>query len=386
MFCKNCGAQLAGTENNCSNCGAPVEKESKPIVPEIVQTPEQGHAPAPNPFVVHPVVEEPAEPVQPNFPIEPTQLLQSNPDPTSIPEAVMPAPPVAQPSSVSLDQMMNQTPAPQPVEPAPVPVNPTPVVSEPVMNQPAPVAPAPQEPATPAIQSMPEPATMQPAPQPMTQPVPQPMPNQVAPASTGKKNNNTKTAIIIGGVFLLAIVIVSALSGMLGGGGNTSNGTTENSPKTQEYAGYMFSIPASYTSSILGTDLMIDGSEKGYIINIDYTNTYEQYKEYYTIKYQDANGEAINTIGGREYLIFRFQDTSNREISEFFTQLDATTTFAGVITHRDGSTITIADYEYLTGILNTVQRGTQLVQKGDTLDSGKGGYIDFSARKLNFFR
>ncbi len=378
MFCKNCGAQLAGTKNNCSNCGFPVEKENKEVVPSII---EHTAAPAPNPFVVTPtVVEEPAQPTQPELPVEPTQLQTPV---VEQPQEATPEPVANEkPQPSILDQTLNQS-APAPAEKKTEPV--APVVENKVE----------EEAPTPALQSFPEPVerkpevqqaepvkpTPPPAPMPPQQPQAAPQPQ---PASPQPGNINSKTAFIIGGVFLLAIVIVYVLTNFLKGGStpvNTYTSTTE-----KEYAGFVFSIPQNHAASVIGTDFMIDGPDKNYIINIDYSNPYDQYKSYYTLKYNDTTGEAVNIIGGREYLIYRFKDTEEREISEFFTKWDESITIAGVITHRDGSTITISDYESLSLILNAVKKSGTLIQKGDTYDSGKVGYIDFSARKLNFFR
>ena len=365
MFCKNCGAQLTGTENNCPNCGTPVEKENKPVGPEPISATS---APAPNPFVVQPtVVEEPVATNQPVLPVEPTQLAQVMESQT-IPEP--PAMPVEAPQPQTLDQTLNQgnQVAPQEATPAPAPA-PTPVAP-----QPAPVS---------GLQPMnPQPQVQQPAPGVMPGPQVQP----TTALSTSAKQGGAKTALIIGGVFLLAIVIVSFLTGGFLGGESSQQTTNNGSGSTKDYAGYVFKVPNNCSATVLGSDLMIDSSERGFIINIDYTNPYTNYKDYYTVKYQDVNGDAINVIGGREYLIFRFNDSAGREISEFFTQLTTDVTIAGVVTHRDGSTVTKADYEALSTLLTGTSPSNNKVAKGDSFDSGKEGYIDFSTRKLNFFR
>ena len=360
MFCKNCGAQLTGTENNCPNCGTPVEKESKPVGPEPISATS---APAPNPFVVQPtVVEEPVVENQPVLPVEPTQLAQVM-ETGTIPEP--PAMPVEAPQPQTLDQTLNQ-PAPQaPVQTA------EPATPAPVVPQPAPVAPQPPQTGLQPIGQQPTPGMM-------------PQPQQPQP-TTPAKQGGAKTALIIGGVFLLAIAIVSFLSGGLFGGGTTEK-PASGKESTKDYAGYVFTVPSNCSATVLGSDLMIDSSERGFIINIDYTNPYTNYKDYYTIKYQDVNGDAINVIGGREYLIFRFNDSAGREISEFFTQLTTDVTIAGVITHRDGSTVTKADYESLSTLLTGLTPSDNRVVRGGSFDSGKDGYIDFSTRKLNFFR
>ena len=353
MFCKNCGAQLTGTENNCPNCGTPVEKENKPVGPEPISATS---APAPNPFVVQPtVVEEPVAADQPVLPVEPTQLAQVM-ETQTIPEP--PAMPVEQPQPQTLDQTLNQSAPQAPVQTA-----------EPVT--PAPVAPQPPQTGLQPIGQQPAPGMM-------------PQPQQPQP-TTPAKQGGAKTALIIGGVFLLAIVIVSFLTGGIFGGGTTEK-PASGKESTKDYAGYVFTVPSNCSATVLGSDLMIDSSERGFIINIDYTNPYTNYKDYYTVKYQDVNGDAINVIGGREYLIFRFNDSAGREISEFFTQLTTDVTIAGVVTHRDGSTVTKADYESLSTLLTGLTPSDNRVVRGESFDSGKDGYIDFSTRKLNFFR
>ena len=259
--------------------------------------------------------------------------------------------------------------APQEATPAPAPT-----------SAPTPVAPAPAS----GLQQMnPQPQPGMPVPQ---QPAPgvMPQPQQPQP-TTPAKQGGAKTALIIGGVFLLAIAIVSFLSGGIFGGGTTEK-PASGKESTKDYAGYVFTVPSNCSATVLGSDLMIDSSERGFIINIDYTNPYTNYKDYYTVKYQDVNGDAINVLGGREYLIFRFNDSAGREISEFFTQLTTDVTIAGVVTHRDGSTVTKADYESLSTILTGLTPSDNRVVKGESLDAGKDGYIDFSTRKLNFFR
>ena len=79
MFCKNCGAQLNGTENVCPSCGTPVQREETPsVAPEIVPESSEGAEKISNDVMVQePVVTEPvqsvavAQPVQNDVPAAP---------------------------------------------------------------------------------------------------------------------------------------------------------------------------------------------------------------------------------------------------------------------------------------------------------------------------
>lgn len=398
MNCKVCGAQLTGVENVCPGCGNPVEKEipvapvADPAVPVVPAAPEVAVAPVEQ--AVPPMAEVPVTPVDPAVPVVP-----------AAPE--MPAMPVA--------PEMSAMPAAPVVDPAVPVVDP----AVPVVDPAAPVVPevpvAPVEQAVPALQSMPEmpaapvaapvaPAMPEVAPvagpvmnssvpvmnsaQPVNPMGGQPAMGQVPgqPAEKPKQNKTVLLIIILIGVVAIAAVSLFALGVFDGeesespssGGGNSggdSGDIVERNDTTETYAGYTFTIPEGYTSSIDDkSGLIVENSKLGFSILVDYTNTFEKYKEEYSKKYPEYANSMVATIGGRQYIGLML--TKDGKNAAYYVSKDKNSdvTFVGIIANSSYTDPSESDFAVLTKVLDSAKSGSKFAP-GDAGDAGANGVV-----------
>lgn len=75
MYCEQCGSFIENGESFCSNCGAPAPASAS--APASAPAPAPGPEPAPGP-VVQPIVQSPAQPVEPVYP-QPVQPVYQSP-------------------------------------------------------------------------------------------------------------------------------------------------------------------------------------------------------------------------------------------------------------------------------------------------------------------
>lgn len=350
MNCKNCGAQLTGTENVCPNCGTPVENNVQP------QVTEQAPAAVEQPVVEQPVVEQPAIAPQ-EQPVAQPEMLDA---PAEQPQPVM----------VSPEEVMQQQPVvEQPAAPAPVP---TPVEAQPAMVPPA--VPTPAEPQ-PQIVS--------------TQPV----------AATGDGQKNNKTMILIIALVVVAIVAVAAYfllfgnssesnSGADNSGNNSGNNPTEVSTtkeNTVSYGGFNFEIPDGYrTEEDDEYGLIIGNSTTAFTIAVDYTNKYDAYKTALTTEYPDQAKDMVATIDGREYLALILTDEDGSQLTEYVTKASDSSAFVGIVAREDFTAPTTTEFSVLTKILDSATQGSTSFAPGDDADVGKNGIKKYTVNKGAF--
>ncbi len=192
-----------------------------------------------------------------------------------------------------------------------------------------------------------------------------------------KQNNKNQSLFIIIGVVFISFIAVFIFDNFF-----SRNSIQSLTTEDYSFSGYIFSVPKECKVSIEDDNLYIDSADVRYVLNTDYTNTYASYIYHYTEKYSDQERKAINKINGREYLIYHFTiKSTSGEISEFFTKLDDNATIAGIVTHNDGSTVTIEDYYKLTNIINSAK----LFNNDKRMDAGRNGFVDFTTKKIQFF-
>ena len=353
MFCKNCGAQLDGTENVCPNCGTPVEKDT-------------------------PVVEQPA-------PAD-AQPVQTEPVITEVqPEAVAAT---VEPVMESVEPVVEQ-PVVTDVQPAPatpeVAPEATPVTPEAV----AAVAPEP------TLQSMPEPAAA-----PVVAPVEPAMPAQpgmpttpVAPTATpgqepAKKNTTTIILIaVLGALFVIAIVVVLFLfvfkkeaPATPSNNGNTpASDISTNNENRETYGGYSFEIPEGYQTEVSSEyGLMFYNNNTAVSVMVDYSHNYESYKTAVQQKYPEAYKNAFITIDGREYLGLILSDETGKKTTSYMTKATETAAFVGIVANSNFSEPSREEFVVLTKILNSAKQGGSSFAAGDSEDAGKDGIKNFT--------
>ena len=366
MFCKICGATLTGSETVCPNCGAPVENVVTTTETEILQpaqpTVEQAPVVEPTPVVPTPVAQTPV--VEPT-PVVPTPVEQT---PVMEPTPVVPTPvaqaPVVEPTPV----------VPTPVEQAPV-MEPTPVVPTPVEQ---PVVQQPTGFVEPALAAM--------------------QPQTAAPLEATTPKKDKKTIILI-----IALAVVAALAVVIyftvlapanepeaptpNNGDNSGTPTTTETEKTENYAGYTFTIPEGYTAT---TDseygLMITNKELTFTIAADYSHAYDSYKTSLSAKYPDQKDKLVATVEGREYLALILTDTDGSQGTQYVTKADDKTTFVGMVVKSDYAAPTTVEFTKLTEILGEAKKGTESINPGDDSDAGKTGekIYTFTKNKFSF--
>ncbi len=377
MFCKICGATLTGSETVCPNCGAPVENVVTTTETEILQpaqpTVEQAPVMEPTPVAIQPVEQAPVvEPTPVAIPpVEQAPVME--PTPVAIPPVEQA--PVVEPTPVVIPPV-EQTPV---VEPTPVvipPVEQTPVmeptpVEQPVVQQPTGFV----EPAVAAMQ-----------------------PQTAAPLEATTPKKDKKTIILV-----IALAVVAALAVVIyftvlapanepeaptpNNGDNSGTPTTTETEKTENYAGYTFTIPEGYTAT---TDseygLMITNKELTFTIAADYSHAYDSYKTSLSAKYPDQKDKLVATVEGREYLALILTDTDGSQGTQYVTKADDKTTFVGMVVKSDYAAPTTVEFTKLTEILGEAKKGTESINPGDDSDAGKTGekIYTFTKNKFSF--
>lgn len=122
------------------------------------------------------------------------------------------------------------------------------------------------------------------------------------------------------------------------------------------YNGYKFKVPNNFKRS-LSKDygLFIYNKSLNYIIEIDYTNNYNSYVDYFKNIYSNSSNNLEVTLYGRKYAGIVIEK-EGKKASEFITKLDEDTSFIGVVVRKDYETPIREDYEILTKILDSVKK------------------------------
>ena len=377
MNCKNCGAQLSGIESVCPTCGTPVVNDINAV---------NQMAPAPvQPEVVNQAIPEvPVQPMPEAVPVAPAPVEVAPAMPEVAPAPVMPETMPQEPAP-----MVQEVPAmpemtavqPTPVMPEAVPVAPTPVEVQPMAQGPVMMG---QDPA-----SMPNPM-MQPQPMP-TGPTLNTQPNQPA---TPKQGPSRLLIIILVGVVLIGAAL---LFSMLTGGeeeSSSSSSSSENNASevstntnTETYGGYTFVIPDGYRTEV-DTDygLMIGNSSFVFSVLVDYTNSYDKYKEAMIKAYPDQANDIIATVDGREYLAVILKDTDGKMATTYISKASNNATFVGMAARSDFTASTQAEFSIITKVLDSAKQSSSSFAPGDDEDAGKDGIknFTFSKDKFNF--
>ncbi|MBR3898206.1 MAG: hypothetical protein IKJ43_02865 [Bacilli bacterium] len=240
----------------------------------------------------------------------------------------------------------------------------------------------------------------QPVNQPMPQyqqPVNQPMPQYQQPNQFNNQPKNNTTIILIVALAVVAIVAVLLFVFVFNGdkkttptggttgetkvpeqtdnGDNGDNGTPVSTGNKVSYAGYSFTVPTGYESEVVNEGLAIYTESICYIIQVDYTNTYEEYKQAMAQKYPDQVSNMIANINGKEYIAAQVIDASGNNGGLLITKASSTASFVAGVVKRDYSKIALNDVQDLSIILSSATQGNSSFGPGNNVDAGKDGII-----------
>ena len=202
-------------------------------------------------------------------------------------------------------------------------------------------------------------------------------------APTNKKEKDNKGLIII---ICIAIVVLLGIMVyfVVFAGGKSDNAsqttstseptpaddTTQSSP-TVNYAGYTFSVPATYKtkkSDIYG--LIIYNDSEMFSIAIDYSNNYDAYKASLTQTYPEL-ANSITTVSGREFIPLILTNEDSSKATQYVTKKDETTTMVGLVLRSDKQPPTTSEFSDLASIIDSgMVNPSETVTPGDALDAG----------------
>ncbi len=224
---------------------------------------------------------------------------------------------------------------------------------------------------------------------PLPQPVPQssmyqqPMPAPAAPnivveettqeVSERPQKDNKIFAIII----LIVAVAAIAVGIFLAITAKESKMEKQEKPtqNTVTHAGYTFTFPLTYPATVkddLGLTVT-DSKYNIFTINVDYTNSYADYKKYITDKYSKEATNMIKKAGDREYIEITITDENKNYALEYVTVgKDELSCFVGMVVKPDFSKIMDDELYVLNDFLDNAEKTTE-VEKGSTEDYGKSG-------------
>lgn len=157
-------------------------------------------------------------------------------------------------------------------------------------------------------------------------------------------------------------------------GTNTSNTVT--------FGAYTFTLPDGYIYETADNILAIANADDtfAFSITLDYTNSFEAYRQYYAQKYPSIINDAAVTIGSRNYIIFAITDEQGNNVSQYVTSMQSGGTFVGIVAHADNSQVTTADYQIVTAVLDSAKSSGTFAAGNDD-DAGKNGIIDYDHKK-----
>lgn len=216
--------------------------------------------------------------------------------------------------------------------------------------------------------------------------------NQVVPQQNSQQQpskNSTTIILVIALICVVAIAIVLFIvfSGSnkttppTNGGGDTPGtiDVTTTPQNTQSYGGYTFTIPEGYDTRIESSEgLVIYNSSLAFAIAVDYSYSYDDYKQMLQQKYSDQVSTMIKNISGREYMtVLARESGSNRVMYAYVTKADATSTFVGCIANVTFTEPTSNELTILTSVLDSAKNGSSSFGAGSEQDAGKNGLKEF---------
>ncbi len=140
-----------------------------------------------------------------------------------------------------------------------------------------------------------------------------------------------------------------------------------------EYAGYTFHFPLTYQYQLkeeLGF-MVTDSKYNTFTIALDYTNTYEAYKNYFASKYPNEN--IVASSGGREYLKAVIQDSEEHYGLQYVTITpDGKACYIGFIVKPDYSKVVDNEIYVLNEFLDKAEK-TEEIEAGAEEDMGRDG-------------
>lgn len=153
--------------------------------------------------------------------------------------------------------------------------------------------------------------------------------------------------------------------------------TTPSEPTVNytDYAGYSFIVPTGYSAEISETyGLIIRGTDKIYTISVDYSNTYEYYKQEFT-KYFPDKTTTTNINETKEFTMSKIGEAGSAAM-EYMTKAEETSTFAGLVVKSDYSEVTTDDVSGIYDILNSANIVTD-INPGDQQDAGRVEIVNY---------
>ena len=269
---------------------------------------------------------------------------------------------------------------------------------------------APQPVVQPVEQITPEVVMPEATPQQVTSPVaepqvaPQPVVQPAMPVQNTEANKpggpNKKVIIIAAAIGVIAIIGI-VLWLVLGNTKTEESGATtddnnknkaaetEVSQKTNkiDYNGYTLELPDGYESETdPETGLIIASPTIAYTIQIDYTNSYDDYKNELAQTHPEFKDEMETEIEGRKYLGLIYDYTEkNGKFAQYVTAVDKVI-FTGFIVKVDYSEPAREDFSEFNKILATAKKSSSTFAAGDSEDAGKDGILDLGKTKptVNF--
>ena len=150
---------------------------------------------------------------------------------------------------------------------------------------------------------------------------------------------------------------------------------SESSVNYMDYAGYSFVIPAGYTGEVSDNyGLIVRGAEKIYTISVDYSNTYDYYKQEFVRVFADRTTTS-NVGEGSEYTLTKIGEAGSAA-GEYMTKAEESSTFAGLIVKNDFSEVSSEDIGELYDILSLANKVSD-VAPGDEQDAGKSEIVNY---------
>lgn len=225
----------------------------------------------------------------------------------------------------------------------------------------------------------------------------QPMNNQqmqgpyqqyMQPANNNIQNNKTIVLIIaLAFVFIVALILFLFVftkkdSKKTDSANNNSEQVTEPTntettinDNTENYAGYTFTIPEGYNSEITTDGLLIYNNTIAYIIQVDYSYSYETYKQAFIQKYPDQANNMIVNLQGKEYLAAQGEIEPGKNGVIMVTAAATNSSFVIAVANYNFTTVTIDQVQDLGTIINSATQGKSTFSPGSQEDAGKNGII-----------
>ena len=175
-----------------------------------------------------------------------------------------------------------------------------------------------------------------------------------------QKNSKIKIVSIV----LCAIGIVSITVGIVIAKLSNSN--------IIRYAGYKFTIPENCTATIdkdRGLIVKTEDNNK-YVIAVDYTNTFEDYKKSYSEIYYIPIERMLTKVEGREYLISMITDeTQFGSAGRYATTVD-NQVFSGLVVRYQLARPEEKDFIFINSLIDGAEKVSE-VKKGSKQDIGR---------------